>query len=75
LIVVATVALRFWAKCAANSHAPTIPLFWAWPELSLRATLVASSPGNFRIGFEAPTSRLNFVGDSAASDSSRFCRC
>jgi general L-amino acid transport system permease protein len=63
LSVIATVALRVWAKRRQMRTGRQFPLFWAGLALVVGPTLVALVAMGFPIGFESPELRgFNFVG-------------
>jgi general L-amino acid transport system permease protein len=63
LSVIATVALRVWAKRRQMRTGRQFPLFWAGPALVVGPPLVVLVAMGFPIGFESPELRgFNFVG-------------
>jgi len=63
LSVIATVALRVWAKRRQMRTGRQFPLFWVGLALVVGPTLVALVAMGFPIGFESPELRgFNFVG-------------
>jgi len=63
LSVIATVALRVWAKRRQMRTGRQFPLFWAGLALVVGPTLVVLVAMGFPIGFESPELRgFNFVG-------------